>query len=105
MAFFNNSADLAATTNTTLRTVTTGQTASYTVRFVNRTVSPINIRFAIAAATGTPTSAEWVGAYDVPIPPASIPYEITGLTATSAKNIVAYASAAGISVGIHGFEE
>lgn len=104
MAFFNNSADLAATTNTTLRTVTTGQTASYTVSFANRTASAINIRFAHAAATGTPALAEWK-AYDVSIPPASIPYEITGLIATSAKNIVAYASAVGISVNVYGLEE
>lgn len=103
MAYFNNSADLAATTNTTLRTITAGLTGIFSVSFVNRTASPINIRFAHAAATTTPALAEW-RVYDYSLAGNSA-LEISGLCAVAAKNIVAYASAVGISVNAYGFEE
>jgi hypothetical protein len=103
MAIFNNSADLAATTNTTLRTITTGKEASFSVSFANRTASAINIRIAHAAATTTPALAEW-RAYDYSLAGNSA-IEFSGLVAVASKNIVAYASATGISVNVYGFEE
>jgi hypothetical protein len=103
MAIFNNSADLAATTNTTLRTITAAKEASFSVNFCNRTASAINIRLAHAAASGTPSNAEWI-IYDFSLP-ANSSIERSGLTAIASKNIVAYASATGISVNVYGFEE
>jgi hypothetical protein len=103
VAFFNNSADLAATTNTTLRTITAGLTGVFSVSFANRTASPINIRLAHAAATTTPALAEW-RLYDFSLVGNSA-LELSGLSAVAAKNIVAYASATGISVNVYGFEE
>jgi hypothetical protein len=103
MAIFNNSADLAATTNTTLRTITTGKEATFSVSFANRTASAINIRLAHATTTTTPSNAEW-RLYDYSLA-ANSALELTGLLAAATKNIVAYASATGISVNVYGFEE
>jgi hypothetical protein len=103
MAYFNNSADLAATTNTTLRTITSGQTGVFSVSFANRTASAINIRLAHAAATTTPANAEW-RLYDFSLAGNSA-LELSGLSAIAAKNIVAYASAVGVSANAYGFEE
>jgi hypothetical protein len=103
MAIFNNSADLAATTNTTLRTITTGKEATFSVNLCNRTASAINVRLAHAAASGTPANAEWL-VYDFSLP-ANSSLERSALLATAGKNIVAYASTTGISVNVYGFEE
>jgi hypothetical protein len=103
MAYFNSSADLAATTNTTLRTITTGLTGVFSVSFANRTAAAINIRLAHAAATTTPANAEW-RVYDYSLAGNSA-IEFSGLVAIATKNIVAYVSAVGVSVNAYGFEE
>lgn len=103
MAAFNNSADLAANTNTTLRTVTTGLSASFTASFANRNDVPVTVRFAHACASATPTNAEWK-AYDIYIPEKGL-FELTSLVAVAGKLIVAQANTANVSVQIYGYED
>lgn len=103
MASFNNSADLAANTNTTLRTVTTGLTASFTANFVNRNDFPVMIRLAHACASATPTNAEWT-IYDFVLDNNSV-LEKTALVAVAGKLIVAQANNANVSVQIYGWED
>lgn len=95
-------ADLAATTNTTIYTVPADKVATFTVNLCNRTDTAIRVRLAVAA-TGTPGDSEWIG-YDSSIPPNGV-LERTGIVANATKNLVAYASAAGISVSAYGFED
>lgn len=92
----------SAATNTTVYTVTAGKTASITVSFLNQTSGMIAVRLAIAAS-GTPTTSEYLE-YDAIIPANSV-LERGGIVATAAKNIVVYASAAGTSVSVYGYEE
>ena len=92
----------AATTNTTVYTVPAGKIATFNVGFVNRGGSPVTVRLAVAA-TGTPSDAEWLE-YDAVIGPTQV-LERTGLVASAAKNVVAYVSAATVSVNVFGFEE
>lgn len=103
MAAFNDSAALAATTNTTLRTITTGKDASFSVTLCNRTASAVTVRLAHAAASASPTTAEWI-LYDYSLA-ANAMVQLTGLVASATKNIVGYASTVGISVNVYGFEE
>lgn len=103
MAAFNNSADLVANTNTTLRTVTAGLTASFTASFANRNATPVMVKFAHACASAIPTNSEWK-VYDVYIPENGV-FEITGLIATSGKLIVAQSNTANVSVQIYGYED
>lgn len=103
MAAFNDSAALAATTNTTLRTITAGKAASFSVTLCNRTASAVTVRLAHAAATSTPTTAEWI-LYDYSLA-ANAMVQLTGLVAMAGKLVVAYASAASVAATVYGFEE
>ena len=94
--------DLAATTNTTVYTVPAGKVASCTVRFCNRTSVAVSVRLAMAA-TGTPANAEYLE-YDAVIPANGV-LEDSGLILEAARLVVTYASAAGVSVNVYGFEE
>lgn len=94
-------ADLAATTNTTLYTVPASTFAVATVNLVNRTTSAIAVRIAIAS-TATPSNGEWIE-YGVSLAANTI-LERTGLVLDAGKNIVVYASATGISAVCYGIE-
>jgi hypothetical protein len=94
------SVSLAATTNTTVATFTTD--ASISINITNRTATAIKIRLAIGA-NATPVDADWIN-YDLEIPANGI-LERTGQAVSSGEMVVAYASAEGISVRVHGFEE
>jgi len=95
-------ADLAATTDTTVYTVPAGKIAACTVRLCNRTAASITVRLAIAAA-GTPTAGEYLE-YAASIPANGV-LEVTGLVLEALRRVVAWASAAGISANIYGYEE
>ncbi len=103
MAGFNNSVSLAANTNTTLRTVTTGLTASFTTNFVNRNSFPVTVRLAHACVSATPAVDEW-SIYDINLPENSV-FEKTGLVAVAGKLIVVQSNNANVSVQIYGFED
>jgi len=94
--------DLAATTNTTVYTVPASKTASFSVNICNRNASAVTVRLALAA-TGTPSAAEWIE-YDVNLPGNGV-LERTGLMLDTGKLVVAYASAANVSVVAYGVEE
>lgn len=103
MAGFNTAYDLVAATNTTLRTITTGKDASYSVNFVNRNTMPVTITFAMSCTTATPSNAE-LSMVDMIIPENGV-LERTGLVATAGKFVVAKSSHANVSVQIYGFED
>lgn len=93
---------LSATTNTTVYTVPASKVATFNVNICNRSATQTTIRLAIAAS-GTPTDAEWVE-YDTVLEGNGV-IERTGLVASAAKNLVAYAGTATVSVNIYGYEE
>lgn len=103
MAGFNTAFDLAANTNTTLRTITTGKDASYSINIVNRNSTPITITFAMSCSTSTPTNAELSMVNMIVVENGVL--ERTGLVATSGKLAVINSSSANVSVQIYGFED
>ena len=94
-------ADLSATTNTTLYTVPTSTFAVVTVNLVNRSSSAVTVRVAMSA-TATPSNGEWIE-YGVSLA-ANTVLERTGLVLDAGKNIVVYASATGVSATAYGIE-
>ena len=95
-------ADLAATTNTSVYTVAAAKVATCTINLVNRNSTAITVRLALAA-TGTPAAAEWIE-YDASVPANGV-LERGGIVLDATKRVVAYASAANVSVNVFGFEE
>lgn len=94
-------ADIGATTNTTLYTVPATTFSVVAVNLCNRTASTITVRLAIASS-GTPTDSEWIE-YGTSIPANSV-LERTGLVLDTGKTIVAYASTTGITGMVYGIE-
>ena len=93
-------ASLAAATNTTVYTV--GATPSvFNVSINNTSGFPIAVNLAISASA-TPTAAEYLE-FETVVPPNSV-LERGGIVATSGKLVVAYASVAGVSVNVYGYE-
>lgn len=98
---FNYSADLTASTNTTVYTVPSGKAATFTVVFANRTANPVTVSLAMCASA-TPANSEYVfyalvlNSYDS--------LEWAGLVASANRQIVAYSVQAGVSVQVYGFE-
>ena len=93
---------LAATTNTTVYVVPTGNYAVFNVSMTNTSASPVTIRLALAT-TSTPGTAEWIE-YDTPIVAKGV-FERTGLVLDAGKYVVAYASAASaVNVTVYGIE-
>jgi hypothetical protein len=90
-----------ATTNTSVYTVPSATTATFSVNVCNRGTSAITARLAVAA-TGTPGDSEWIE-YDASIPPNGV-LERTGIVAQATKQVVAYVSAATASVNVYGYE-
>lgn len=92
----------AALTNTTVYTVPSSTTATMNIAVVNTSTSPIALRMALSA-TGTPSDSEWLE-YDTVIS-ANAVLERTGIVAQATKNIVVYATSAGLNVSVYGYEE
>ena len=93
-------ASLAAATNTTVYTVAATPT-TFNVSMTNTTGYPIAVNLAVSIAA-TPVAGEYLE-YQTIILPNSV-LERGGLVATAAKLVVAYATQAGITVNIYGFE-
>ena len=94
--------DIAATTNTTVYTVPVGKTAAFSVSVCNRNTTAVMVRLALAA-TGTPGASEWIE-YDVLLPASGV-LERSGIVLDTGKLVVAYSSAANVSVVVYGLEE
>lgn len=99
-------ADLAATTNTTLATVTASTTSVGTINLTNRNAASVYVRVAIAA-TGTPAAGEYIE-YDLELTQKGSPgatYNQSGIIAQSGKNIVVYSDTANVSAAYWHIEE
>lgn len=95
------SADLSATTNTTIYHPS-GVTGAVTVSICNRNGSTVTVRLAISA-TATPGNDEWIE-YGTSVPANSV-LERTGLVVGAGQYIVAWASGTGVSVSVYGYED
>lgn len=93
-------ASLAAATNTTVYTIAATPT-TFNVSMTNTTAIPVAVNLAVSL-TGTPSAGEYLE-YQTIILPNSV-LERGGLVATAAKLVVAYATQAGITVNVYGFE-
>ena len=76
--------------------------AVFNVSMVNTSGNPIAVRLAIAG-TATPSIAEYIE-YDTVLPGNGV-LERGGLVAQTGEIVVAYASAATVSVSVYGYEE
>jgi len=92
-------ADLAATTNTTVYTVPTNTKTFCSVNACNRNATPVNIRLALSD-TGTPGLDEYIE-YDLQVDEAA---ERTGIVLQADKRVVAYSDTANVSVVVYGEE-
>lgn len=96
--------ELPATTNTVIGTVPADKEWSFTIVFCNRTDADIKVRFAVSTSgTSNPDVSEYY-MYDV-IVPANNSIERSGHTAQASRKIICYASAVGLSINAHGYEE
>lgn len=93
------SADLAATTNTTICTLPAGS-QSFTVNVCNRNNQNVAIRIAPLSTLATPTNAEWF-VYDTTLQAYSV-MQLSGVTSGSAKLVVVYSDTANVSVNVYG---
>jgi hypothetical protein len=93
-------AALAASTDTTVYTVAATPSV-FNVSMVNTTALSIAVNLAIAAAA-TPTTAEYLE-FQTVIPPNGV-LERGGIVATTGKRVVAFATSAGVTVNVYGYE-
>jgi len=96
------SVDLAATTNTSVYAVPASTSAIVNVFVCNRTGSDITYRLAHTASGSSPGADEYF-VYDMTIV-GNDTHEYTGIAMEASNEIVAYASATGLSVIVHGVE-
>jgi len=98
------SADLSATTNTSIYSVPSGRKATCSINICNRNASSITVRVAhIAGAIGSLANGDYIE-YGSTIP-ANGSLERTGITMTATHTLMAYASSGSVSVLVHGVEE
>lgn len=89
-------------TNTTIYTVPVGKVATFNFSIANTSTAAISVRVAVASS-GTPITSEWVE-YDTVIQPNDV-LERTALVASANEQLVVIASATGLAVRAHGFEQ
>lgn len=94
-------ADLSATTNTTLYTCPSSTFAVVNVSICNRNATGVTVRLAIAS-TATPGNAEYIE-FGTTIPANSV-LERTGLVLDAGKQIVVYASTTSVNAVAYGIE-
>ncbi len=94
--------DLSAAANTTVYTVPAGKTAAFSVSICNRNATAVTVRLALSA-TSTPGVTEWIE-YESSIAGYGV-LERTGIVMEAGRLVVAYSSAANVSVVAYGVEE
>lgn len=94
-------ADLSATTNTTLYTCPSSTFAVVNVTICNRNASGVTVRLAISS-TATPGNAEYIE-FGTTIP-ANAVLERTGLVLDAGKQIVVYSSTTSVNAVAYGIE-
>ena len=91
----------SATTNTTVYTVPAATVATFNISICNTSSSGISVQVALAAS-GTPSTSEYIEC-NATIPANGV-LERGGIVANATKNVVVYASAAGLAVTVYGYE-
>lgn len=91
----------SATTNTTVYTVPAATVSTFNISVCNTSSSTISVQVALAAS-GTPSTSEYIE-YNTAIPAYGV-LERGGIVANATKNVVVYASAAGLAVTVYGYE-
>jgi hypothetical protein len=94
--------DLAAATYTTAFGPTVSAPGTYNIRFCNRNATACTVRLALAAAAGTPSSAEFIE-FGTPIPAYGV-LEEQGIPIQAGKYITAYSDSANVSVNVWGVD-
>lgn len=94
-------ADLSATTNTTLYTCPSSTFAVVNVTICNRNASSVTVRLAISSSA-TPGNAEYIE-FGTTIP-ANAVLERTGLVLDAGKQIVVYSSTTSVNAVAYGIE-
>jgi hypothetical protein len=94
-------ADLSATTNTTVYTCPSSTFAVVTVSVCNRGSTPATIRLAIAASA-SPTDAEYIE-YDTTLAAKGV-LERPGIVLDAGKLLVVRSSAVGVNAVVYGIE-
>ena len=94
--------DLPASSNTTIYTVPASTSAIVTVTICNRTSSGISYGIAHTASGSSPANGDYK-VYDKTIS-GNDSHQITGVSMDANNQIVAYASAAGLSITVDGVE-
>lgn len=91
-----------AATLTTVYTVPAAKVGVFNVNISNTTGFAVSVRLAIAA-TATPATSEYIE-YDTLIPGNGV-LERGGIVANATERVVVFASTAGLSVSVYGYEE
>lgn len=94
-------ADLSATTNTTVYTCPTNTFAVVAVNICNRTASPVTVRMAVSDGA-VPLNGEYIE-FDATVAPNNV-LERTGVVLASGQNVVVRSSAASVSCVVMGIE-
>lgn len=93
----------SAATNTTVYTVPSAKTGTFSINIVNRGTATATVRIAISA-TGSPSNAEYIE-YGAQILANGGILERTGIVAQATKNVVVFSDLADTSVTVYGYEE
>ncbi|MQA39063.1 hypothetical protein [Rugamonas aquatica] len=99
---------LAATTNTAVYTVTAGKSATANIRVINRDlINSVTLRLAMCppgyTAPAAPANADYIEPIDLVLPAGGV-LEESAMAMSAGEVVVAYASAATVTVRVYGFE-
>ena len=94
---------LAATTLTNVYTVPAGTYSVINISFTNTAATAVTIRLLVGASTtGSVITSEYIE-YNTTIIGNGV-FERTGVVLDAGRNVIAYASAAGVNVNVYGIE-